>query len=819
MRKPDNAKQALAAFARQKPPLTVVTQQNQQAQDTQTQWQIAPLSSAPQDSPLEGINPDSLTFVPFSRSPLWQKQTDYFMSQGPAAWQNGQVPHYITNTPTLVNAWARLVVNYLLDGLHNGAIDPEQPIKLLELGAGSGRFAIQMLQQLEQLFKQYGLAELDFCYLVSDISDKNRQFIAEHPYMQSYLESGRAKVLGFDALYTANADTSKELGGTNPLMVVANYLFDSLPQELVYLHYGELYQGEIALGNSAENQPDKNSEDTPFKDLSLYYRWQKQPELAHWLETQPPQLRDFLAQQLARDLSQLDSQPLLLPVGALRCLARLQQLAPQGLLLMSADFGQKDQQAVRKMQMPELRAHGSFSLPVNFACSNHWLAAQDGQIRTVQQRSDGLLFNLAILPADESENRAYAMTQQACDQWLSDYDPDDFFQIKRSLHGAQEVLTEAQQQAYLRLSRYDPKVLALFLPLLLKHGVQIEARLDWCELLSKVWQNYVPIGERNEQGEFAFRLGLLAVDLSHWALAQACFVSCLHWYGDSTAIWHNLALVAHVTGDSQLADQSIELALKLTPDDEQARQLADDIKTAQRSCEQLFWFDNDAAKIHREQQLILQPLAGHYAGEFYLQYRDPQIAQLARSYQLETPEQVKEAIEGWQQHDSRASYAVVHQVYGLVGCVGLDFHRDQSEKPDKPGNPSKLGNTTSSATFSFWIGVDYQNLGFGQLAAQLMVAQAKVLCAQQGLQYLLTSAWQHNDRSLHVLNKVGFVDLALTHGEGEAIEHYLYMPLATNVPAAQLQAQARDRVVKQLQQTRETTHQTSQQKQGQLNDK
>ncbi|MFT4924939.1 MAG: RimJ/RimL family protein N-acetyltransferase [Phenylobacterium sp.] len=798
-----SSKQALAAFINKQPLLNPEQTVAEPAPTPEpNEWVIAPLSAAPQDSPLAGVDADSLEFAPFLRAALWQQQSDYFIKQGPAAWQQHQPSHDITDSPTMVNAWAKLVLNYLMDGLHNGAIDPEQPIQLLELGAGSGRFAIQMLRCLETLFEQYGLDSLDFCYLASDISEKNVQFMAGHIGMQQYLQTGKAKVLVYDVLAADvvadvvagadadghNVELQNALTGGNPLLVVANALFGSLPQTLVYLHYGELYQGEVALGAALtaakDDGPFDDPFDGPFEALALYYRWQKQPDVAHWLQSQPESVRAFLTAQLDHYLSHLNSQPLLLPVGALECLTRLQQQSPQGMLLLMADFGQKDQQAVSRMDLPDLRVQGSFSLPVNFDCINRWLAAKNGLIHSVQHRSDGLLLNVAVLDEaflgetvqDKSKvsNGAYVLTRQISEQVLSGFNPDDFFQVKRSLHGAKDVLSEAQQLAYIRLSAYDPQVLALFFPVLLAQGVAVDARVDWCELLGKVWQNYVPIGERGErdeqgeQGQFAFKLGLLAIDLSHWSLAKACFISCLEWVGPGTAVLHNLALVARATADNALAAQSIELALDSNPQDQQAKRLAEDIKTIQHNADQLNWFDSSVAQA---QQLKLQPLAQHHGIEFSLQYRDRQIASLARSYLLDTPEQVGNLISHWQQENSRASYAVIHPVFGLVGCVGLEFHRDNLD-------------TMQSASFSFWIGADYQGMGFGQLAAQLCIAQARVMADKQGLQFLMTSAWLHNRRSLHVLSKVGFIEFDLNQGEedeqGEgvvAVERVFYLPL------------------------------------------
>jgi hypothetical protein len=87
-----------------------------------------------------------------SRSLLWGLQRRFFEQKGVEAWRQNIVPHYITSNPFIANAYAHLVFGFLRDCQANALLpDPNQPLYIVELGAGSGRFAFRFLKQFQRL--------------------------------------------------------------------------------------------------------------------------------------------------------------------------------------------------------------------------------------------------------------------------------------------------------------------------------------------------------------------------------------------------------------------------------------------------------------------------------------------------------------------------------------------------------------------------------------------------------------------------------------------------------------------------------------------
>ncbi len=90
---------------------------------------------------------------PFSQSVLWDWQERYFAEKGVEAWRQGEVPHYVTSNPTMASSYAEMVFAFWRDHqcLKRQDINPDEPLYICELGAGSGRFAFREFDVLRNL--------------------------------------------------------------------------------------------------------------------------------------------------------------------------------------------------------------------------------------------------------------------------------------------------------------------------------------------------------------------------------------------------------------------------------------------------------------------------------------------------------------------------------------------------------------------------------------------------------------------------------------------------------------------------------------------
>src|SRR6185437_10089729 len=104
------------------------------------------MSHAP-DGPAKKQEPTLLeTDVPLSQSVIWRLQRDFYSQRGLKAWNEDLVPSYITNNPFIAEIFAGIVAAFLQDCMSPAqpafpALSRENPLRILELGAGTGKFS------------------------------------------------------------------------------------------------------------------------------------------------------------------------------------------------------------------------------------------------------------------------------------------------------------------------------------------------------------------------------------------------------------------------------------------------------------------------------------------------------------------------------------------------------------------------------------------------------------------------------------------------------------------------------------------------------
>jgi hypothetical protein len=138
----------------------------------------------------------------FSRSRLWELQRQYFLTRSIRAWQQEEVPQYVTTNPTVANAYAEIVLAFLRDEdqLAPATAGGNEPLYLCELGAGSGRFAFHFLSRLSALCRDHAVPLARFRYILTDLVESNLAFYRQHPHFVPFIESGILDTALFDVV-------------------------------------------------------------------------------------------------------------------------------------------------------------------------------------------------------------------------------------------------------------------------------------------------------------------------------------------------------------------------------------------------------------------------------------------------------------------------------------------------------------------------------------------------------------------------------------------------------------------------------------------
>src|SRR5438270_12050189 len=101
--------------------------------------------------------PDILeTDVPLSQSLIWRLQREFYEQRGLKVWTEDRVPEYITNNPFIAEIYTHIILNFLSECMQAGEesllLTREHPLRILELGAGHGKFCYLFLKRLLKLF-------------------------------------------------------------------------------------------------------------------------------------------------------------------------------------------------------------------------------------------------------------------------------------------------------------------------------------------------------------------------------------------------------------------------------------------------------------------------------------------------------------------------------------------------------------------------------------------------------------------------------------------------------------------------------------------
>ncbi len=137
-------------------------------------------------------------------------------------------------------------------------------------------------------------------------------------------------------------------------------------------------------------------------------------------------------------------------------------------------------------------------------------------------------------------------------------------------------------------------------------------------------------------------------------------------------------------------------------------------------------------------KLTLEPLACHHLDEFFWQYWDPDIAELCCLPTFENNQQWYDWLKYQQSLSDQTNYAVRHKIYGFIGIVSLVVHR-------------QVG------FFYFWIGKDFQGMGFGTDAVSLLLELGR---EQHKINCCYAKVFEHNIASQKAMHKLGFKRLS-----------------------------------------------------------
>ncbi|GIP42458.1 hypothetical protein J45TS6_09170 [Paenibacillus sp. J45TS6] len=500
----------------------------------------------------------------FSEAPIWDLSRAYYEEKGMKAWNNDQVPQYITSNPMIATAYAEMIFGFLQDRATQGHIT--EPVTIVELGAGAGRLAYHVLLELYKLRDYAGISLPPFRYVMTDLAMSNVLAWKEHPALQSFIQDGVLDFAKFDAVQDTELNlvmagiTISKGDVKQPLLVVANYFFCGIPQELLYIQDGKIYEADVFVEYPEHMDTLKPSE--VLDQISLRYEHRRAPEY----EQEAYPYRDVIAVYQ----EELEESHILFPAAGLTCLERLNQLSQEGFVLITADKGEHLLDYWRFSEPPELIMHGSFSLTANY----HALQ------QVFEQRGAEALFSPhhyrninvgCILKLDHPKE--YSNTRLAYRRFIERFGPDEFYSMKEWVDQRIDSMGMQQILSFWRLGGYDAeffiqsaKQISSLLP-----EARDEELLDINRGIEIMWSSYYVMEQRYD---LALDAGLVLFEMEMYEESKHYLEISIELSEDEeeivSTVFYCLAICCFELEMIEEALHYLRKLLELEPDHEEA---------------------------------------------------------------------------------------------------------------------------------------------------------------------------------------------------------------------------------------------------------
>jgi hypothetical protein len=492
-----------------------------------------------------------------SESLIWRLQREFYATQGPAAWTDKQIPTWITSNSFFARAFAGVTAAFVRDLA--AADGGPATLNIVELASGSGQFAFQFLRRLAEMRRALpALAGMPVRYVLTDFTDGNVRAWEAHERFRPYLEDGTLDFATFDLERDSELRllrSGQTLGAatpTGPMVVLANYAFDSTLQDCFRVRAGtlceDLVQAMVPDGSpldpAAPGQLERIAalEHQPRPVSGAYYGDER---LDRILESYRRRLGDTA---------------FLFPIGALRAARTLLDMSGGRLLLLCGDKGVAREEDLQGRGDPVMVRHrGCFSFSVNLHAVGRYFEEAGGFALHTDQPRPRIQVSafLGGWPAD-----ALAETRQAFRDATSGFSPGDFHTLAVAMCEQKHPQPLDVMLSVLKLAAFDAEVLYSYREALVaaaRSATPVQKE-ELRRALALVWDGFYPLHK-----DVALELARISFAMSDGEDALRYCRESLRLFGESppTLVMQGYSLA--MLGRAGEAVRGAQRALALQP--------------------------------------------------------------------------------------------------------------------------------------------------------------------------------------------------------------------------------------------------------------
>jgi len=351
-------------------------------------------------------------------------------------------------------------------------------------------------------------------------------------------------------------------------VVIANYVFDSLPQDAFVIQEQRIFEALVTTAAPVIDGSGNPAADSLSK-LHFSYRNSELSGNRYAEQSWNGILEGYR--------SRLSSATIFFPTAALSTLQELCNLRDGRVLVLAADKGCVHEDQLMLFQGPpalEFHAANCFSQMVNFHALGQYFETAGGAALMPEKHSLGL--NICGLLHGRSGDQ-FTATRKTYSEAQEAFGADDLFALLGWLNAHMEETSVPQILAILKLSRWDPIALARLFPVL---GRQLRSaiaeRRDLREAVMRIWANHYPV--HPSDNATAFNCGVILLELRFFDDALSMFNVSQRILGASAATSYNMGLCLLGLGRSSDGLARMTEACNLDPGFEPARVMREKIE-------------------------------------------------------------------------------------------------------------------------------------------------------------------------------------------------------------------------------------------------
>lgn len=422
--------------------------------------------------------------IPFLEAPFWDFQKKQFIELGIRSWTEKGVPLFPTSNPLFAKQAASIIAGF--------AKDINEPLTILELAGGTGRFAFLVIKELKKLINK------PFRYILTDIAPSLLEFWNDHPLFHPFVKEGILEFALFDPI---KENTLSNING--PLFAIASYFFDTTPQDLLKIENGKIYRELFK----------------PSKKLVPYLG------------------EEFICAK--------NDGYVMLPVGAFKTIDSLSNISKGQFALLTSDRGSFNEETSTKK--PTFGYKGSLSFPVDFNLISKYVNSKSGTSLLPEKPENNFIVHLSLL------GQTFTHTQAAFNKSVNPFNPGTYSALVKTLGDNPKQYTLDEILGYFQIGNFDPCMISLFAAQLNRffENVSEEMKSTFEDVFEKIYHHFFITC--SEESFSILTLGLLLFTMKAYDKAILFFKRALGVYNKNVVAYFHIALAYKRLGQEEKA--------------------------------------------------------------------------------------------------------------------------------------------------------------------------------------------------------------------------------------------------------------------------